>query len=171
MPVAQLRATKSIDIDLSPDEETRQAIVRFLGLNSLARMRLKGEIGPIGQDAWRFTGRLTSDVAQPCVVSLEDVAQKIDVSLDRTFLPLEDADETAELDLDPDGDDPDFFEDAIDLGALAVETLALALEPYPRTKGAELEQDTAMPPGSEPLDDEAAKPFAALNKLRDKLQP
>ncbi len=57
----------------------------------------------------------------------------------------------------------------IDLGALMVESLALALPLYPRAEGAHLRQAIFTEPGAAPLTDDDARPFAGLKSLRDKL--
>ena len=52
---------------------------------------------------------------------------------------------------------------------MALEALALALDPYPRAEGAALGDARFAPPGTQPLDEEALKPFAGLAELREKL--
>ena len=125
---------------------------------------------PVGQQDWRAEGRLTAVVQQSCVVTLTPVAQQIDDQIARLYVPVEDLESATEVDLSADeSDEPDGYEDRIDIGHLCVECLALTLEHYPRADGAELAQSLFAPPGAEPLDDEAIKPFAKLAELRQKL--
>jgi hypothetical protein len=57
------------------------------------------------------------------------------------------------------------LEGRIDLGELAAETLALALDPYPRWEGADAVAEQGM------LADEFdAGPFAGLKALKDRLE-
>ena len=82
----------------------------------------------------------------------------------RTFLP-EAAPSGTEILVDPEEDDEiEPLTDRIDLGLVAVEALALALPPYPRTPGATLAGEADAAP-----EDDAPKPFAALAALRGKL--
>jgi hypothetical protein len=57
----------------------------------------------------------------------------------------------------------------IDPGLLAVESLALALDPYPRASGVPRAEYQAAPPGVAPLADDDLKPFAKLAVLKEKL--
>lgn len=156
--------------DLTPTSDELPGIERFLGLQSLSGLRFKGKIEAAGDDDWHVSGRLTATTTQGCVISLAPVVQSVDETVSRTYLPAADIENGAEIELDPDNDDdPDSFEDEIDLGQLALETLALALDPYPRAKDAELDQHLFAPPGAEPLTDDVLKPFAKLAQLKDKL--
>jgi hypothetical protein len=60
-----------------------------------------------------------------------------------------------------DAEGPDLFHaGTIDLGAIAVEHLALALDPYPRAAGVEFEGYR------EDEQDQLSSPFAALGRLK-----
>jgi uncharacterized metal-binding protein YceD (DUF177 family) len=98
-------------------------------------------------------GVLRATVTQTCVVSLETFDTSIEEVFQVRFVPSgEESD-----DIDPDADDEIPFEgNLIDLGELAAEQLGLALDPYPRMPGAELEAFAEDP-------DE--HPFAALRRL------
>lgn len=166
--VARLGRAQPVPFDLSADEAERTAIADFLGLLGVATLRFKGELRAEAEDAWRMTGRLTSEITQECVSTLAPVPARIDLRVSRLFVPypFEGA-----IDLDPeDEDDPDEFEDTIDPGAVALEELALSLDPYPHAQGVEPVDARAAPPGTAPLDDAELKPFAGLAALRDKMQ-
>ena len=161
---------KPTRFDLRPDAAQQAAIADFLGIISVEHLRFKGALVPVGQQDWRAEGRLTAVVQQSCVVTLTPVAQQIDDQIARLYVPVEDLESATEVDLSADeSDEPDGYDDRIDIGHLSIECLALALEPYPRADGAELAQSLFAPPGAEPLDDEAIKPFAKLAALRQKL--
>ncbi|MEM9726177.1 MAG: hypothetical protein AAF909_12040 [Pseudomonadota bacterium] len=59
--------------------------------------------------------------------------------------------------------------DPIDPAAVALETLTLALDPYPRRAGASFDGFVVGPEGAAPLTDEAARPFAALDALKARM--
>lgn len=125
----------------------------------------------------RVTGRITAEVVQRCIVTLEPVPDKIDEEFDRGFLPekdiVGDVKPGQEVEIEDDyelGDLPDILGDTLDLGELASEALSLALNPYPRAEGEEPLDLQAAPPGETPIQDEDLKPFASLAAYREKLE-
>jgi hypothetical protein len=170
LPVRTLSRKQPHPFDLSPDDDETRAIVGFLGLEALRSLRFRGEIAPSGADNWRIEGKLSARVVQSCVVTLEPVEQRIEEAVARNYVPEADYRPAAEVDLDPDAeDDPDPFGTVIDPGLLALESLALVLDPYPRAPGLPPAEYRAAPPGVPPLPDADPKPFAKLAVLREKL--
>ena len=170
LEVATLSRAIETQFDLNPDRAILDQIAVYLKLDGLSSLRFKGHIQPRKKDDWRITGRLTASAVQACVISLKPVPEKIDVAVTRDLLSADHAPQSseAEVELD-DGDEPDFFEDRVDLAAIALEELALAMEPYPRAAGAELETQTFAERGVVPLSDADLKPFAKLADLKDRL--
>lgn len=159
--------TTGRDVAVSPSADERDAIAAQLGVSSvdaldvhLHAVRFRGGI--------RVTGRLTGRVTQPSVVTLEPLTQDIGEPIDRIFLPGGEkefaAAAGAEIFVDLEGDDvPDHFEgNEADLSDLIVETLALAVDLYPREPGVSLE-DTGLKP-----DVGNVSPFAVLKSLKPK---
>jgi len=168
MPVASLPRSRPTPVDIRAEADECAAIAAFLGIEAVRDLRFKGEIVPEERDGWSIRGRLTTIAVQLCVVSLDPVEQKIDEHVVRRYLPEELV--GAEVDLDPEAeDDPDPLGDTLDPGHLALEALALALEPYPRAPGAKLVTTQVAPPGIGPMTDEDLKPFAGLAALKAKL--
>ncbi len=99
-------------------------------------------------------GVLVADVVQDCVVSLEPVPQRVTERFIIRFVPAgRESDDT-----DPETPDEIPYEGStIDLGEAVAEQLALALDPYPRLDGAEMDP-TAQDPD--------VQPFAGLAALR-----
>ena len=103
---------------------------------------------------------------QPSVVSFEPVTQEIAEPVDRIFLPGGEkayaGPADAEVFVDLEGDDlPDHFEgNEADLTELILETVALALDPYPRLSGETIGE---LPDDG---DTEADLPFAGLKVLK-----
>lgn len=114
----------------------------------------------------RVTGRLTASVVQPSVVTLDPVRQEISEPIDRVFLPGSEkprgSTANAEIFVDLEGEDlPDHFEGPeADLSSLIIETLALAIDPYPRAEGESLDALGLTVP------DEEGSPFASLKSLK-----
>lgn len=144
------------------DEVERAAVAKRLDLPKLDRLEAHVRLERAG-DIIRATGRLVASLDQSCVVTNEPVAAHIDEPFTLNFVPVpqaQRADEEVELgerDLDV------VFHDgsAIDLGSALADTLALSLNPYPRSAGA----DAALKEAGV-LTEEQASPFAVLAKLR-----
>ena len=95
-------------------------------------------------------GRLRARVVQTCVVSLDDFEAAVEEDFAVRFVPAGQESDA----VDPESEDEIPFDDGvIDLGEAAAEQLGLALDPYPRQRGAELPDQVA---------DEKPHPFAAL---------
>jgi len=168
--LAPLPRDRATPIHLAPDEEARAAIAVFLGIEAVDALAFEGAIEPWGQHGWAVTGRLTATAWQACVVTLEPVREEVDATVTRQFLPPDEIDQDAELELDEeDLDMPEPADEAIDLAHLVVEALALELEPYPRADGAAFGKRVFSAPGVTPLTDEAMRPFASLAALKEKL--
>lgn len=116
----------------------------------------------------RVEGRLEARVVQPCVVTFEPVTQEIDEAIDRVFLPASqrphEPNPGSETFVDLEGEDPPDYIDGpeIDVSELMIETLSLAIDPYPRAPGADL-SDLGIDE-----DKGETSPFARLKALKDK---
>jgi hypothetical protein len=155
------------DVAVSPSAEERAAIAARIGVGTVDELQVTLHAVKF-RGGIRVTGRLTASVTQPSVVTLEPVAQAIAEPIDRIFLPGGEKDyagpANAEIFVDLEGDDmPDHFEgNEADLTDLIVETLALAVDLYPRGPGESLD-DLGLTP-----DVEDESPFAALKVLKPK---
>jgi uncharacterized metal-binding protein YceD (DUF177 family) len=149
-------------LDLIADEPERATIAKRLDLAALDRLEAHVCLERTG-DVVRARGRLLASLDQSCVVTGEPVAAHVDEPFALMFVPeppIARPDEEVELG----GGDLDIvFHDgaAIDLGSALADTLALSLDPYPRSAGA----DAALKEAGV-LSEEQASPFAVLAKLR-----
>ena len=148
--------------ELIADDAARIRIARALDLVRLDHLEATVTVKP-WLDGAEMTGRWRASVVQTCVVTLDPLAADLQGEFALKLAPVgSDAAPRAELEitLDPQAEDPpDVLEtDEIDIGAYVIEHLALELDPFPRTPGAEFEP----PPTEQP-----ASPFAALRKLKD----
>lgn len=151
------------------DTAERERIARFLRIPGVERMAMTGRIVP-SAGGWQVRGQLTATVVQDCVVTLEPVRNTIDVPVRRSYLPDAGGPEGAEIELHAeDLDAPDPLGTAIDLGELAVETLTLSLDPWPRSQGAALDGSPLAQPGLDALDQQQERPFASLAELRERM--
>lgn len=120
----------------------------------------------------RATGHLSAKVVQSCVVTSDPVPATLEEDFEIRFIPEGEAGE--EIELSEDECDTAFFTGgAIDLGEAAAETLALALDPFPRSAGAAETLKAAGVISEDEAEALAAKkessPFDALAALKDKL--
>jgi len=163
---------------LCPDAPERAEIAALLGLEGLGKLRFEGVILPEGDTDWRLEGKLGATVRQACIITAEPVSTRIDTPVTRRLIAMPsgglpdsptppEGDEEVQFDGD-DGWDP--LGRDIDLDAIMVESLALAIPEYPRASGANLKKAAFSPPGAAPIDTETIKPFASLAALRDKLK-
>jgi uncharacterized metal-binding protein YceD (DUF177 family) len=149
-------------IDLAADEAERSNVAKRLGLQSLERLDAHVTLNREG-DLVRARGRLRASLEQSCVASGEPVAEHVDEPFEILFLPEpRDGRSDDEVELAPEDCDTVFYDgSAIDLGTAVADTLALTIDPYPRSAGAEAALKEAGV-----LSEEQAGPFAALARLR-----
>ena len=149
-------------VDLVADEAEREAIARRLDLLSLDRLEASAAIERDGERI-RVRGRVRAALEQSCVASGEPVAGHVDEPFDLLFLPEPQAGRPdEEIELAPEDCDVVFHDGAaIDLGSAVTDTLALAIDPYQRSPGAEAALQQAGI-----LSEEQASPFAVLAKLK-----
>ena len=152
-------------LDLVADLDECTAIADRLGLLRLDRLDAHAVLARDGQKV-RATGRVKASLEQSCVATGDPVPAHVDEAFNILFLPEPKAGQTEdEIELGA-GDLDAMFHDgsAIELGSAIVDSLALALDPYPRSAGA----DAALKEAGV-LSEEEAGPFAALAALREKL--
>lgn len=149
-------------IDLVADEKERKAIAQRLGLVSLGRLDAHATLDKERQRI-RARGRIRASLEQSCVATGDPVAEHIDEAFDLVFLP-ELADDAADQEVELGEADCDvvFYDGgAIDLGSALADTLALAMNPYPRSAVA----DAALKEAGV-LSESQVGPFALLAKLK-----
>jgi uncharacterized metal-binding protein YceD (DUF177 family) len=152
-------------LDLVADEAERRAIAGRLGLGSIDRLEAHATLERKG-DVLRAQGRLAASLEQSCVVTGEAVPAHIDEPFKLVFVPEPALGDDAEIELGKEDCDTVFHDGAtIDLGNAIADTLALSLEPYPRSA----EADAALRDAGV-IGEEQASPFAALAQLKKGLE-
>lgn len=149
-------------LDLAADDAERQAIAERLRLVSLERFDAHVTLDC---DAGRIhaRGRIFAALRQSCIATGDPVAEHVDEPFEIVFL-AEPQPERPDQEVELAEKDCDLvFHDgaAIDLGTALADTLALAIDPYPRSAGAEAALKEAGV-----LTEDQAGPFAALAKLK-----
>lgn len=149
-------------LDLVADEAERSAVAERLDLTRLGRLDAHAVLARDGQQI-RASGRLQAALEQSCVVTGAAITAHVDEPFDILFVPEPQADHSDdEVELDEQECDVVFHDGAaIDLGAAIADTLALSLDPYPRSAGAQAALKEAGI-----MTEEQASPFAALAALK-----
>ena len=152
------------EVKVSLDEPTRAALAEVLKVSAVDSFTAMLTVAPL-RGGIRAQGPLVADIVQPSVVTFEPVGQHIEEFVDRVFLPEPQAHKPtpgSEVFVDLDDEDfPDHIDGPeVDLSALLIETLALAIDPYPRLPGESLDS-LGIDAGNGP-----SGPFAALEKLK-----
>jgi len=149
-------------LDLIADEAERTGMAKRLGLMSLDRVEAHVTLART-EDIVRAEGRLVAALDQSCVVTGDPVAAYVDEPFAILFMPEPPPSAPdAEIELGESDCDIVFYDGAmIDLGTAIADTLALSLDPYPRSAGAEAALKEAGV-----LTEEQASPFAVLAKLK-----
>ncbi len=150
-------------VAIAADERERAALARRFGLIAVARLEARFGVRREGA-AVLATGRVEAAVTQRCSVSGEPIEARVDEPVRLRFVADAVADEEVELSED-DLDTLPIEAGAIDLGEAAAETMALALDPFPRLPGAAEALRAAGVVGEEEVG-----AFAGLAKLRDQLR-
>ena len=156
------------EFKIEPDAGERGILASQLRLLGLRKVRFEGQLIPEVSGDWRLTATIGATVVQPCSVTLEPVTTRIQEDVERWYQADFRVPDDSEVEMNPD-DTVEPLPSQFDLGALMAEVLALALPDFPRAAGAELGQLAVSAPGVTPLTDEAVRPFAELEALRNKM--
>lgn len=149
-------------LDLVAGDAERQAVARRLNLERLERLEAHVTLSLNG-DMVRAQGRLAASLDQLCVVTGEPVAAHLDEPFEILFMRDPHADKgDEEIELGQGELDVVFHDGStIDLGSAVADTLALSLDPYPRSASA----DAALKEAGV-MSEAETSPFAVLAKLR-----
>jgi len=159
IPLNQLR--DGARLELVADDGERAAIAGRLGLASLDRLQAHVALEKKG-DRVRAHGRLRGSLEQRCVATDAPLPVHVDEPFDILFTPEPSVAPDSEIELSDQDCDIVFHDGAaVDLGAALADTLALSLDPYPRSP----EADEALREAGV-LSEEQAGPFAALAALK-----
>jgi uncharacterized metal-binding protein YceD (DUF177 family) len=150
-------------VELAASPAARDAIARAAKVQGLPRLEAVFDVTRHGRDGLRVQGRVFATVEQSCVVTLEPLHNEIDEQVDLVFVPQ------SAMYTEPESsggkkraaseEAPEALDgDSVDLGAIAIEFLNLAIDPYPRKPGVVFESPATS--------DDGAHPFAALAALK-----
>ncbi len=158
------------DIVAEPDELT--ALAERMNLPAIRELKAHLELAPWKKGRIRVRGHFSAVVDQECVRTLDVFTSEIGESVDRIYIKPEfvtagEMKESADFDAEaPDAPDV-IVDEVIDIGELVAESLALALDPWPKKPGTTwVDYHSGEEEGDRGQDDGRKSPFAALEKLR-----
>ena len=165
--VARLSNKVPTTFSLQPDGPVRTALARQLGISAIHHLQFVGTLIPRGRRDFVLEGRISAKVEQPCIVTLRPVLTDVGEDVVRRY--VQDY-------VDPVGDEVELPQDdtleplpgVIDVGAVAVEALALLVPEYPRAPGASFDAVSTDPTASL-AEQDRPKPFAGLAELAAKM--
>ncbi|TCL70305.1 DUF177 domain-containing protein [Rhizobium sp. BK251] len=163
-------STNPVEVHLDADDNELKRLAAIWDVLAVKRMHADLKLARWKRDGVRVKGTVQATVVQACVVTLEPVESEIDEEIEQIFVPENSklarlpTGDVGEMVLDPDGPDlPETFGgDTIDVGEVAAEFAALAIDPYPRKPGVAFEghiEDTGE-------NDAKPSPFAALKDFK-----
>jgi uncharacterized metal-binding protein YceD (DUF177 family) len=164
--VAHISAN-AVDVRISANPEELAGLARLWNILDVKALSASFQIQRWKKDGVRVRGTVEADIVQSCVVTLDPIDFHIEEEVEVIFVPegsklarMPTATESGEMLLDPEGPDaPEIFSgDTIDVGIVAAEHIALAIDPYPR------KADIAFAGHIESTDkdDRKPSPFAVL---------
>ncbi|QIK97011.1 DUF177 domain-containing protein [Sphingomonas sp. HDW15A] len=162
LPIAAIRGGDRIDLVAEPEECA--SIANRLNLPVIGALQAHAMLERDG-DRVKAIGRLKASLEQSCVATGEPLRTRVDEPFELHFMPEPKVRPDEELELRANDLDTVFHDGAvIPLGEALVDTLALALDPFPRGPNAAVALHEAGV-----ISEEEAGPFAALAALkRDK---
>ena len=137
------------------DESECAALAARFGFAAVARLSARLKVKRTGPGHWSVTGKLQAEVTQLCGVTGELVLESVDFTIEERYCRA--SEEGADIDVSLDGFEP-LVDGAIDLGEVVAQTLAISVNPWPRSVDA--------PHSFAVGESEKEHPFAGLAALK-----
>ncbi|MEM1020771.1 MAG: hypothetical protein AAGJ09_09825 [Pseudomonadota bacterium] len=151
--------TAVADFEAAATADEMAALAKRFDVKALSNVTLKLDIAP-HSFGYRITGTISAVASQTCVITQKPLENRVLGDIDYLAVTQDD-----DLDLDTLEEsfgiaEAERFEgDVLDLGELAAQYLGLAIDPFPRARGAHIDSDIAAQKHS---------PFSVLSQLKDK---
>ncbi len=154
-------------LSLAASDAERRALAKRFALLALDRLEAALVLSRDGQTA-EAQGKIRAQAAQACIASGDPVEADIDEDISIRFIPQPEHSAEEEFELDEEDCDTVFHDGRhIDVGEAIAQSLALALDPYPRSAhAAKILRKAGVK--SEEEAREISGPFAALAALKKK---
>lgn len=153
-----------VEVAVRAEASQREALAKWAGVEKVESFGALVDLRKSGPRRFSYAARLTADLVQTCVVTLEPLSLRLERDIART-LELAHGRSRPRQDDPPvwtpeDDEEPEKVETSrYDLAGPLLEEFVLAIDPYPRAPGVAFQ-----PLASE--DDPPASPFAVLKTLK-----
>lgn len=137
------------------DESECTALAARFGFAAVARLSARLKVKRAGPGHWNVTGKFQAEVTQLCGVTGEPVPESVDFTIEERYCRA--SEEGTDIDVSLDGFEP-LVDGAIDLGEVVAQTLAISVNPWPRSVDA--------PHSFAVGESEKEHPFAGLAALK-----
>ena len=168
--IAEL-GNRELTLELEADADERVALAGRFGLVALTSLRVEARL------RWRrdgvllrLSGHLQAALVQNCVVTLEPFSSTVEEKFSLLYRPhaglyRSHAGQSEGAGAAPDGEEEaeNLDSDSLDVGEAVAEELALAIDPYPRNPGADLDSEPFVV-GKEGYSDRGEGAEAITNK-------
>ena len=164
LPVERI-GPKGTELAIEADAEERAALARRFGIPAIHAFSAHFIANPWRHGGVELRGEIAAAVEQVSVISLEPFSSEVGESVVRYFqAETAPGHHPAVLGVQSlEDDEPDVISGgAIDLGEIAAESLALALDPYPRKPGEVFQSIREEDAGEQAKE----SPFAVLSRLK-----
>ena len=160
--------SKGLREKVTATSEECEGLAGQLAIEKVDAVQFNCVLMPWKKGGVHLKGQLTATVQEICVVTLEPFTTRISQEVKRYFERAgRSGTEIPVIDMEaPENDVPDVLEDGkLDIGDIAIETLALCLSPHPRKPGAVFADHVESDPDNK--DDPAKEnPFDVLKQLK-----
>ena len=156
--IARLPSGEAV-FDIAAAAAERAALARRFDLLALDRLEARVRLCRLPGGFLRLTARVSADVVQACVVTLEPVASRVEDEFTLSYGAAAEALDETVLSGAAEVIEPLPAGGRLDIGEAVAQQVSLALDPYPHAPGA------AMAPAAGPP---ATSPLAALAKRLEK---
>jgi hypothetical protein len=156
---------EGLAVERSASPEERESIARSLELPGCRSLSARYALVPRGGGHVHLSGSLQAQVEQTCVVTLEPLLNDVAASFKVDFWPETEMPEPSGGAVDMQEDEADLepiVAGRIEVGRVVFESLAGAIDLFPRKPGVTFEQPEDGGASSRP------SPFAALARVKDK---
>jgi hypothetical protein len=156
-----------LQTDRTATPEERAAVARALDLLSVPSLSAQYAIAPRGGGHFRLMGSVRAQVEQSCVVTLEPLTNEVAESFSVDYWPESELPEPSGgvIDVHDEADLEPIVGNQIKVGRVVFDTLAGAIDLFPRKPGVTLESSEAAPEGAE---GQSSGPFAVLARMKNK---
>lgn len=164
---------QGLSLSVKLTESERKTLQAMLDLVDIQNFEVDVEIKKAGAQSYRLKGRVSADIVQNCIVTLERLNSSLQEDIDTRFLPAfpkhakpnESQEITETIDINPleQSDTEGIVDNVLNVGKVIYETFATAIEPYPRKNDVSFEWDDPLNQDDD-IKKNSNNPFAVIKE-------